>query len=326
MEKVRRKKLVALTLLIVILASVHLADAQQSSKIHRIGYLEIRSSASPVFQDALRDLGYVEGKNVAFEYRFAEGNEGRLHDLAADLVRLKVDVIVALNIAAARAARKSTSTIPIVVVGAGHPVEDKLVAELARPGGNITGLTTMERELSGKRLELLKQIFPKIAHVAVIDRTADPDGDAHLRELGKVARGLGLQLLPLNVQGPRDIEWAFSEISRKRADSLTVILHSFFYAYRTRIIELAARSRLPAIYPQRTFTQAGGLLSYGPYSFDLYRRAAYFVDRILKGAKPADLPVEQPTKFGLVVNLKTAKSLGLTIPDEVVRFADEVIK
>jgi putative ABC transport system substrate-binding protein len=326
MEKVIRKGLLAVTLLIVILASARFADAQQSAKIHRIGYLETRSSASRIFQEALRDLGYVEGKNVAFEYRSAEGNEDRLPHLAAELIRLKVGVIVVATSAAARVAQELTDTIPIVLAGVAKPVEDKLVANLARPGGNITGLSFMSVELSGKRLELLKEIFPNVSHVAVIIRTADPDGGPHLRELGLVAHRLAVRLLPLNVQEPPDIEEAFSEIARKRADSLTVIPHPLFAQYRMKIVELAAKSRLPAMYPLRNFTQAGGLMSYGPYGFDLYRRTAYFVDRILKGAKPSDLPVEQPTKFGMVVNLKTAKSLGLTIPDEVLRWADEIIK
>jgi len=315
--------------LILILLSIHIADAQQpTSKIFRIGYLTLGSpsSGADAFLQGLRDLGYVEGQNIVVERRFAEGKEDRLTDLAAELVQLKVDVIVVGGTTAARAAQRLTKTIPIVVPDSADPVGVGLVKSLARPGGNITGLTIMSPRLGGKRLELLKEAFPRVSQVAVIIRSANPDTEAAVKEMKVLAQPLGVQVQVLAVREANEIEGIFSLISRKRVQAFILIPTPMFTYHRKVIVELASKSRLPAIYPHRGYVETGGLMSYAANPADLFHRAASYVDKILKGAKPADLPIERPTKFELVINLKTAKELDLKIPSEALMWADQLIK
>jgi len=317
----------------VLLAAPLAADAQQAAKIARIGYLASNLAASPrlheAFLQGLRDLGYVEGRNVVIEYRDAEGKYERLPALAAELVALKVDVIVVGAAPQALAARQATRTLPIVFAAAGDPVGSGLVTSLARPGGNVTGLSNLGAELVGKCLEQLTQAVPGVSRVAVLwqpgvlpERT---DKDM-LKGADVAARALGVRLQVVEARGPADFDRAFSDMTRARAGALTALPSIMFFNERRRLADLAAKHRLPAVYQVREFVDAGGLMSYGPNPADLYRRAATYVDRILKGAKPADLPVEQPTKFELVINLKTAKALGLTIPPSVLGRADQVIQ
>jgi len=317
-----------------LLAAPLAAEAQQAAKIARIGYLSGSLAAGPhlpeAFRQGLRDLGYVEGRSVVIEYRDAEGKLERLPALAAELVALKVDVIVAAASAVpARAAKQVTRTLPIVFIGAGDPVTTGLVTSLARPGGNLTGLSMLAPELIGKWLDLLRQAVPEVSRVAFLwqpgaagDRT-DKD---FLKEADVAARALGVRLQVVEARGPADIDRAFSDIIRARAGALTVLSTPMFSSERRRLLDLAAKNRLPAMYSFREYVDAGGLMSYGPNLADMYRRAATYVDKILKGAKPGDLPVEQPTKFELVINLKTAKALGLTIPRSLLLNADEVIQ
>ena len=321
-----------LTLALGILAAPLAADAQQAGKVFRIGYLAPGSPSSATgsleaFRQGLRELGYVEGRNIVIEYRWAEGRHERLPDLAADLVRLKVDVIVAVATTPPHAAKKATTTIPIVMTNHADPVGSGLVASLARPGGNITGMAdTAGLEIFGKQLELLKEAVPGVSRVAVI---WNPTNQAHPLWLGEVkvaARSLRVQLQILEARGPDEFESAFAAMTRERAGALFVLRDAMFLLHRTRIAELAAKSRLPAMYGLRPNVEAGGLMFYGASLPDLIRRAATYVDKILKGAKPGDLPVEQPTRFELVVNLKTAKALGLTIPQSVLFRADKVIE
>jgi putative tryptophan/tyrosine transport system substrate-binding protein len=309
------------------------SEAQQAAKIARIGYLAPNLTASPhlheAFRQGLRDLGYVEGQNIVIEYRSAEGKAERLPALAAELVALKVDVIVVPGTVGVLAAKQATKTIPIVFAVAADPVGSGLVTSLARPGGNVTGLSILTPELVGKCLELLTQAVPGVSRVAVLwqpgghgERT---DKDT-LEGADVAARALGVRLQFVEAKGPADIDRAFSDMTRARAGALTVLGGGMFFGVRRRLVDLAAKNRLPAVYPWRDFVDAGGLMSYGANLADLYRRAATYVDKILKGAKPADLPVEQPTKFELVINLKTAKALGLTIPPSVLGRADEIIQ
>ena len=307
------------------------AEAQQAKKVPRIGILLAGSSSSfssqiEAFRQGLRDLSYIEGKNLVVEYRYAEGKEDRLPDLASDLVRLKVDVIVVGGGLATSAAKNATRTIPIVMGAASDPVGTGLVASLARPGGNVTGFTILSPELSGKRLELLMETVPGIPRVAVLSHSANPASGLMLRETQEAARSLGLQLQVLEVQGANDFDSAFGAAKKARAGALNVLSSAFFTAQRKQLVELAAKNQLPAIYHHEAFVEAGGLMFYGTSIVDLFRRAAYYVDKILKGAKPADLPVEQPTKFEFVINLKVAKQIGLTIPPNVLARADKVIK
>ena len=304
-------------------------EAQQAKKVPRIGIvcpLSKPCSRYVAVQQGLRELGYVEGQSIMIEARFAGENPDRFPELAADLARLKVDVIVPFSFAGLRAAQQATKTIPIVMTGSAtlDPVAAGFVASLGRPGGNITGLAELEEYLVGKRLELLKEIFPKISGVAILGsaRFRGP----FLREIEVAARSLGLKLYLQEVQGPEDFESAFSAIVKERAGAVLVPSGPLVAAHRTRIIELLTRNRLPAIFGGEENVEAGGLMSYGPNRLDQFRRAAYFVDKILKGTKPADLPVEQPTKFELVINLKTAKALGLKIPRSILLRADEVIE
>jgi putative ABC transport system substrate-binding protein len=316
-----------------LLAAPLAAEGQQAAKIARIGYLSPNLAASPhlpeAFRQGLRNLGYVEGRNVVIEYRDAEGKPERLPALAAELVALKVDVIVAPGTPQALAARQATRTLPIVFATAADPVESGLVTSLARPAGNVTGLSILAPALVGKRLELLTQAVPGVSRVAVLwqpgghDERTDKD---ILKAAEVAARALGVQLQVVEARGPADFDRAFSDMTRARAGALTVLTGIMFLNERRRLVDLTARNRVPAVYGGRDFVHAGGLLSYGPNLADLYRRAATYVDKILKGAKPGDLPVEQPTKFELVINLKTAKALGLTIPPALLQRADQVIE
>jgi putative tryptophan/tyrosine transport system substrate-binding protein len=318
-----------------ILAIGHLAEAQQPTKIPRIGYLGGNSPFSnpdriEPFRQGLRELGYVEVKNIVIEWRHHEGKLDRLPALAAELVRLKVDIIITVGPPAARAAKEATSTIPIVMMQVGDPVGSGFVASLARPGGNITGLSGLAPELSGKRLELLKEVLPKLSRVAVFGTSTSPDNAQSLREVELAARELKVQLQYLDIRDakdPKDMETAFRAASKGRAEAvLMMVAGAVTTAHRTQILDLAVKSRLPVIYRGAVIVEAGGFMSYGVNLNDLDRRAATYVDKILKGAKPADLPVEQPTKFEFVINLKAAKQIGLMIPPNVLVRADRVIR
>jgi putative ABC transport system substrate-binding protein len=317
----------------VLLATPLAAEAQPAAKIARIGYLAGNLAAAPRLEEALRhglrDLGYVEGRNVVIEYRDAEGKPERLPALAAELVALKVDVIVAPNTPQALAAKQATRTLPIVFSFVADPVASGLVTSLARPGGNVTGLSSLTPELVGKRLELLTQAVPGVSRVAVLWQPGF-QGERTEKDMLKgadvAARALGVRLQFVEAQGPADFDRAFSDMTRARAGALTLVGSTMFISERRRLVDLAARNRLPAVYARREYVDAGGLMSYGSNIADLFRRTATYVDKILKGAKPADLPVEQPTKFELVINLKTAKALGLTIPPALLGRADEVVQ
>ena len=309
------------------------ATAQQPKKVPRIGYLTssdpaTESTRSEGIRQALRDLGYVEGQNIAFEYRYAKGKLDRFPELAAELVRLKVDIIVvAGGNTLIQVAKNATKTISIVMAGAApDPVEAGFVDSLARPGGNVTGLSLLVNELAGKRLELLKEAVPKLARVAVLHDPALPPNLLELKEVQAAAPPLGLTIQPWEVRGMDDFDRVFAAQNKQRPDGLYVLAGRLVTSNRKQIVGFALKSRLPSVYPQREYVDAGGLMYYGADIADSYRRVAYFVDRILKGAKPADLPVEQPTKFELVINLKTAKQLGLIIPQSVLYRADKVIK
>ena len=307
------------------------AEAQQPTKIPRIGYLSANSpSTSPArikaFLQGLRELGYVEGKSIVFEWRFGEGKADRLPALAAELVRLKVDVIVTTASQETRAAKEATNTIPIVMTNDNDPVATGFVASLARPGGNITGLSTLAPELSGKRLELLKEIVPTLSRVAVLGSSTSPGQPQTLKEIELAAGALGLKLQYFDVLNSKDIEPAFRAASKGRADAVLLLSSSVLTSQRIQVIELALKSGLPASYARPEFVEAGGLMTYSPSTTDLYRRAATYVDKILKGRTPADLPVEQPIKFEFIINLKAAKQIGLTIPPNVLVRADKVIK
>src|SRR5215475_3915367 len=318
---------------LIVVALCAPADAQQPKKVPRIGYMTagFLSSASTkeaveAFRQGLRERGYVEGQNIVIEYRFAEGMADRFPNLAAELVQLKVDVMVVTGTPATQAAKNATKTIPIVMKNVTDPVGTGLVASLAHPGGNVTGLSNLYEDLGGKQLELLKEAFPKISHVAVLWDQVNAANALWLGELKGASSALRITLQPLEVHVPDDLEPAFAAIKREGAGAFSVLANSLVGTYGARIIDFAAKSRLPAMYPESRFTNAGGLMSYGTNFPDLYRRAATYVDKILKGAKPADLPVEQPTKFELVINLKTAKQIGLTIPPNVLAQADRIIK
>jgi len=306
------------------------AQAQQPKKIPRIGYIATRSGPSPseeAFLDALRSLGYIEGQTIAIEWRYAHENFDRLPELATEIVRLKVDVIVTSGgNPTVRAVKNATTTIPIVMTGVSDAVELGFVASLARPGGNITGISVLAPELSGKLLELAKESIPKASRVAVLVYAASPNWKLYSKQMEGPARSLSVQLLPFQITQPDELESSFNAARRKRADALIIPSSAFLSLYRKRIAELAAQSRLPAMGSNATWAEEGCLLAYGPRSGDGFRRAAYYVDKILKGAKPADLPVEQPMKFELVINLKTAKRIGLTIPQTVLFRADKVIR
>ena len=328
-----RKSLAVIAPLIFGILTVPLAaGAQRAGKMPRIGLLMSGSPATTApftdaFRQGLRELGYMEGKNIALEIRSAEGKRNPLPDIAAELVRLKVDVLVSGGGGSAtRALSQATKTIPIVMTAGSDPVAAGFVTSLARPGGNITGLTIGGPELNGKRLELLKEAVPKLSRVAVL---GNPDGATYgsqMTEIEGAARALGLKLQRVELRESSDLENVFSAMTRGRAGALLGLNSPEFSFHRRRIAELAVKNRLPAVYVDSEFANDGGLMSYGPHYADLYRRAATYVDKILKGAKPGDLPVEQPIKFELVINLKTAKQIGLTIPPNVLARADRVIK
>jgi putative tryptophan/tyrosine transport system substrate-binding protein len=305
--------------------------AEVPEKVRRIGLLSLFSPSvtalwHQAFQLGLRDLGWVEGKNISIEYRYAEGSSDPLPVLAADLVRLKVDVIVGSSTPETLAAKKATGAIPIVMVIPGDPVESGLVESLARPGGNVTGLTQMSPQLAGKRLELLKEIVPGLSRVAVLWNPQSQPSKLILKELQLPARRLGIELHSLEVRSSGDFDKVFQDAIRARVGALIPLAHPLITTNLKRIADFASRSRLASIYQFSYFVDDGGLMAYGPDRADLYRRAATYIDRLLKGAKPADLPVEQPTKFELAINLKTAKALGITIPPSVLLRADKVIE
>jgi len=315
---------------VLLLTSVHFAEAQQPKKIPRIAYLGGFSGVNATarigaLRQGLSDLGYIEGQNIIIEWRYAEGKPDRERQIAAELVRLKVDVIVTVGSTATRAAKEATAEIPIVMMQDPDPIGNGFVVSLARPGGNITGLSNLNRELSGKRLELLKEVVPVLSRVAVLGTSTFPGTAQNIKETELAAGPLGVHLQYLDVLNSSDIQTAFRAASSGRAEAILVLGGSVLNSQRARVVQLAAKSQLPTIYGIRQAVEAGGLMSYGP-SADDSRRAAMYVDKILKGAKPADLPVEQPTKFELVINLKTAKQIGLTIPPNVVARADRVIK
>ena len=327
-----------ITLALGLLAVSLPAEAQQAGKVYRIGYLAPRShdpankssnalstARMKAFREGLRELGYVEGQNVVIEYRSADGKRDRLPELAAELVRLNLDVIFVWSTPAVKAVKKTTTTLPIVTVS-GDPVRLGFVASLAHPGGNITGLANLTPELAGKRLELLKEVVPQLSLVAVLWDPDNPGARLRMRETEAAANLVDIKLQPVAVRKPNDFEHAFAAMKKERAGALVPLRGTLVNTYLQRIAALAAENRLPTMYDGVGGAEAGGLMSYGTQIADLDRRAATYVDKILKGAKPADLPIEQPTKFELVVNLKTAKALGITIPPSILYRADKVIK
>jgi putative ABC transport system substrate-binding protein len=325
--------LLAVLLVIGLFGAPREAGPQPPAKVPRIGWLSIASRTPEVahlieaFELGLRELGYVEGQTIAIEYRFAEGRPERLPGLAAELIGLKVDIIVAPNPAGAQAAKQATSTIPIVMLSVVDPVGSGLVASLGRPGGNITGLAaTSSAEIVGKYLELLRQVVPKVSRVAVLRNPTNPDAAQMSREVEGAARTLGVQLQVLDVRRPNELDRAFAAMTRDRAGALLVLGDTMFFLHRARIASLAARNRLPTISGLKEMAEAGLLMTYGRNLSHDFRRAAAYVDKMLKGAKPADLPVELATQFDLVINVKTAKALGLTIPPSVLARADALIQ
>jgi ABC-type uncharacterized transport system substrate-binding protein len=316
---------------VILLAVAVIAEAQQATKIPQIGYLEggplsAHTARMEAFRQGLRELGYEEGKNIVIEWRFGDGKVDRLSGLATELVGLKVAVIVTGGTGPTRAAKAATSTIPIVMAQDNDPVASGVVASLARPGGNITGLSNFAPELSSKRLEILREVVPNLSRVAVLGSSTGASYALVMKELELAAKVLGVKLQYLDILEPKDVETAFRAAAEGRADGVTTFASAMVVSQRAQIVELAAKNRLPGIYHNSQFTEAGGLMFYGVNVLDLDRRAATYVDKILKGAKPADLPVEQPTKFELVINLKAAKQIGLTIPPNVLARADKVIK
>ena len=323
-----RKKIAVFTLCVMLFALCSSTEAQQPGKVFRIGYLTgVGSTPAQAFVQGLRDLGYAEGKNIAIEYRSAAGRSDRVPGLAAELVRLKVDIIVTDGTRHSLAAKDATSTIPIVMTGSTDPVGNKLVASLARPGGNVTGLTGLSAELGGKLLELLKEVVPRLGRAAILRNIDSQANDLFVKETEPTAQALGVKLIPVVVRGPEGFDGAFQAMTKEQADAVIMRLaESAFLNHYKRLAELTAKNRLPAIATGRDWTDAGGLLSYGAEANAKYYRAATYIDKILKGAKPAELPVEAPMKFEFVINLKAAKQIGLTIPQTVLFRADRVIK
>ena len=327
--KTRRKLLIALG---GALAAPLVSFAQQRpAKVPRIGYLDaassdLRSNRAEVLRAGLRDLGYVEGKNIFLEYRWAEGNYERLPGLAAELVQSKVDVIVAASPPAIQAAQRATATIPIIMTRAVDPVGSGFVASLSRPGGNITGLSNINVDVSSKYLELLRVAVPKLSRVSVLVKPGHPDHPAILKNIHATAKTTGVTVLPVQASSVSQVDAAFGAMTRECAEALIVLPDVFFLLQARRIVELAAKNRLPTMFSTREFPEAGGLMSYGQNQVEHFRRAATYVDKILKGAKPGDLPVEQPTKLELIINRRTAKATGLTIPQELLLRADKVIE
>jgi putative tryptophan/tyrosine transport system substrate-binding protein len=326
----KKPKALGFTCCAVLLALCSLAEAQQPVKLPRMGLLTWAappSSSTPtLFDETLRQLGYVEGQNIIVERRYVSGQLDRLPELARDLSRLSPDVILTQSYPSAVAAKQATSTIPIVVMGAGDPVATGLVASFARPGGNITGVSALETELSGKRIELLKETFPKVTNVAVLWNAADLGMTLKFEELQRAAQALQMTVQASAVREPKDLDGAFAEIVRKRPDALFVITDPLTELNRRQVVELATKRGFPAMYENSAYVDAGGLMAYGPSQRENFHRALQHVDKILKGAKPAELPIVQPAKFELVINLKTAKQIGLTIPQSVLARADRVIK
>jgi len=329
---IQNRKLVGFSVVVfVLVVAGAVVDGQQPTKVPRVGFLGGGSASAnagrmEAFRQGLRGLGYVEGKNIVIDQRWAEAKLDRLPALTAELLRLKVDIIVTAGAPATRTAKNATLTIPIVITNDNDPVANGFVASLARPGGNITGLSNLSPELSGKRLELMKEIVARLSRVAVFGTSTVPGNGQNLRETELAADAFKVQLQYLDVLDPKNIETAFQAAGKGRADALLVLSGPIFTSHRTQIVELAARSRLPAMYFRQEFVEDGGLMTYGASLNDLVRRAATYVDKILKGAKPADLPVQQPTKFELIINLKAAKQIGLTIPPNVLARSDRVIK
>src|SRR5262245_13828724 len=327
-----KKQLLALNFCVMLFALCVSVDAQQTGKVARIGFLDASTASGmagflEAFRQELSKLGWIEGKNITIEYRFAEQKRERVPELAADLVRLKVNLIVASGTPSAFAAKKATTTIPIVVTNVGDPVGTGLVASLARPEGNVTGLSSLSPELNSKRLEILKDAVPKLARVGLLRSPLGVQGDIQLIELRPAALALKLKLEEIETQpDAKGLETAFQTAKQKQVGAIMTSVGSRFLVERRRIVELAGKYRLPAIYPQNEFVDEGGLMSYGADFDDLYRRVAVYVDKILKGAKPADLPVQQATKFEFVINLKAAEQIGLTIPPEVLARANKVMK
>jgi len=329
--KFRRYPALIALLAVAIISTPLAAEAQQTGKVWRIGVLETTSVALnaanlEAFRQGLRELGYVERQNYAIEYRSADGRPERFPDLAADLVRLKVDLIVTRGTGAALEAKNATRTIPIAMAGSGDPVQNGLVASLARPGENVTGLSTINSELVGKRLGLLKEAIPGIARIAVVLNLSSPTLVTQRKQIEVAARSLGVQPQFLDVRKPEDLGRAFDTAIKQGADAVHVSLDTLTQTHLGRIVDLAAKHRLPTIYSTRDFVDAGGLMAYGVSRLEMYRHAATYVDKIFKSAKPGDLPIEQPTKFELVINLRTAKALGLTIPQSLLQRADQVIE
>jgi putative ABC transport system substrate-binding protein len=324
-------RLLVFPMIAATLAAVPTAEAQTVGKVYRVGWVgpppsQALGDPTHPFNSEMRRRGYVEGQNFVLEYRAADGSRDRVSKIVGELVRLSVDVIVAVAAPTVQAAQQATRTIPIVMFGVGDPVSAGFVASIARPGGNITGLSQFSEKLSGKRLELLKEVLPGVSRVAVLWNPTNPSNAPQIAYTGVVAQALGVQLQSQEVRGPQDLESAFQAATRGRAGALITLDDLFIYAHRMRIVELAAKRRLPGMYGWPTFAEAVGLMSYGPDFRDMFRQAAVFVDKILKGAKPADLPVEQPTKFELVINLKTAKALALMIPPSLRLRADRFIE
>jgi putative ABC transport system substrate-binding protein len=325
------KRVINLALVAMLFALTFPAEAQQAKKIPKIGLLSASTPSAiaasiEAFQQGLRDLGYFEGKNIVIEFRYGEGKLDRIVPLAVELVGSKVDVIVTNGPTDTRAAKYATTTLPIIMAQDSDPVGSGFVASLARPGGNITGLSTLSPELSGKQLELLKEIVPKLARVAILGNLSEPGNSQAVKETELAAGALAIQLQYVDVQQPSDIDIAFSAVKKERAGAFVVLRNPVASAHRKKVVALATMSQVPGMYVRSEWVEAGGFVSYAPDIRDNWRRAATYVDRILKGAKPADLPVEQPTKFELVINLKTAKQIGLTIPPQVLARADRVIK
>ena len=331
-SKIQNRKWLGIIALAVVFALCGaVVEAQQPTKVPRIGFLagvlaSTISARVEAFRHGLRELGYVEGKDIVIDYRYSEGKPDRLHALVAELLRLKVEVIVSAAPTVTRSVKEATKTIPIVMAFDDDPVGNGFVANLARPGGNITGLSNLFPEISGKQLELLKEIIPKLSRVAVFGTSNRPGNTQSIKEIELAAGAFGVRVQYLDIQNSKDIETAFRAASKRQAESVVVFGGTVINSQRKQLIDLAIKSRLPAIYARPEFVEDGGLMTYGPSINDLYRRAATFVDKILKGAKPADLPVEQPKKFEFIINLKAAKQIGLTIPPNVLARADRVIK
>jgi len=325
------RSVLTIVLALSVIAAPLAAEAQQTGKVHRIGFLGNTTAALEAnlvgpFREGLRELGYVEGRNVLIEYRWVEGRYERLPALIGELIAQKVDVIVTAGTPATLAVKKATTSVPLVMVAVGDPVGTGIVPSLSRPGGNITGLTSISPELDGKRLELLREVIPNVSHVAVLWNAASPLQVVAEKQTQAAARVLRLKVLSLGVRTEDEIEHALAAIVKERPGALLVLADRLFLQHRARIMDFAAQHRLPGVHAYRELVEVGGLMSFGPSYAGMHRRAAYFVDRILKGAKPADLPVERPAKFELVINLKAAKALGLTIPPSVLVRADEVIQ